>query len=522
MERLRAYLKEHTNPPVFFASGAIILAFLIFAGIAPKVLSSSAGDLLGWVTKYFGWFYILVATFFLGFTIYLLFSRFGHVRLGPDDSRPQYTTTAWFAMLFTAGMGIGLVYYGVAEPLHHYMHPPIGEGQTREAAVQAMKWTFYHWGFHAWAIYIVLGLSMAYFAFRRKLPLRPAAAFYPLIGDRIYGWIGNLVDVLAVFGTVFGLATSIGIGAHQIGAGLGTLFGVENTAETQVMIIAVIEVVAITSVMMGLDKGVRNLSLLNLWLAVILMLVVFFAGPTLYILSALPDYVGNYLQHLIGTSFMSFTNGAGTDKAADWQSSWTLFYWGWWISWSPFVGMFVARISYGRTVRQFILGTLFAPVGASFVWFAVFGGSGLYAAMNGSDAMLNAGAANAVFELIKELPLGHSFGVVVSGLTIIVVTLFFATSSDSGSYVVDMLTNGGDPHPNRYQRLFWAVTEGLVAIALLLIGGVSALQTAAITTGLPFAIVLLLMCWGLFRAAHREMAHARRPRQSGDVTRSES
>ena len=504
MQRLLDYFKRHTNPPVFIVSGLIILFFLVFGGVAPGALMAGANAIQHVITRDFGWFYILVVSFFLAFVLVLMCTRFGRVRLGPDDSRPAYGTLAWFAMLFTAGMGIGLVYYGVAEPLAHFANPPVGPAGTREAALHAMNWTFYHWGLHAWAIYIVLGLAMAYFTFRHKLPLRPASAFYPLIGDRIYGPIGHAVDVLAVFGTVYGLATSIGIGAHQIGAGLQVLFSVPNTPDTQVLIIAAIEVIAIASVMLGIDKGVRNLSLLNLWLALALMLAVLAAGPILYLLSEFPNYMGYYLEHLIGTSLSTFVDGTGTKQSAAWQSHWTLFYWGWWISWSPFVGMFIARISYGRTVRQFIMGTLLAPAGASFVWFTVFGGTALHAALHGANGLVNAPAGQVIFKLIQELPFGHALGVTVSGLAILVVTLFFATSSDSGSFVVDMLTNGGDPHPVRLQRLFWAIIEGLVAIVLLEAGGVKALQTAAITTGLPFALVLLVMCYSLYRAARAE------------------
>ncbi|MEJ2644423.1 MAG: BCCT family transporter [Gammaproteobacteria bacterium] len=505
MDALKRYLHTHTNPPVFLISGAVVLLFLIFGSLAPHELTHGAGMVQDFITYYLGWFYILSVSFFLIFCLVLMMGRFGRVKLGPDDSEPAYSTTAWFAMLFTAGMGIGLVYYGVAEPLDHYFRPPTGAGSTPAAAAQAMNWTFYHWGLHAWAIYIVLGLAMGYFHFRRGLPLRPAAAFYPLIGDRIYGPIGNLVDILAVFGTLYGLATSIGIGAEQITAGLHVLFGVTNDALNQVLVITSIEALAIASVMLGLDKGVRNLSLINLWLAVALMLIVFAAGPTLYELRVFPNYLGNYLQHIVGTSFTLFTQGA----PAKWQADWTLFYWSWWASWSPFVGMFIARISYGRTVRQFVAGALFAPAGASFVWFTVFGGSALWEQMFGHVSLRPYNADQVIFELIKTLPFGAESATLVSGLTIVVVTLFFATSSDSGSYVVDMLTNGGDPHPVAMQRLFWAVTEGLVAIVLLLAGGVGALQTAAITTGLPFTVVLLLMCWSLWRVRNQEAASFR-------------
>ncbi len=508
MDQVKAYIRTHTNPPVFFVSGVIAVAFLVLGVVATDAVSSAANAALTGISTYFGWFYVLAATTFLVFVVVLMCSRFGRIRLGPDDARPEFRAPAWFAMMFTAGMGIGLVYYGVAEPLNHYAAPPIGEPRTLESATDAMHYTFFHWGLHPWAIYIVLGLSMAYFTFRRGLPLRPAAAFYPLIGDRIYGWVGHLIDILAVFGTLFGLATSLGLGAQQINAGLETLFGLPNNTTMQILLIAVITAVAVTSVMLGLVKGIRRLAIINMWLALGLMAFVFIVGPKLFMLSGLADYIGHYLQNLISTSFSVFDPNT-SPAAADWQAGWTLFYWGWWISWSPFVGMFIARISYGYTVRQFIAGALFVPAGLSFVWFTVFGGSALFyqmvAGVNLANPAVNA-PENAIFVLMRQLPVGDVIATLASVVTIVVVVLFFATSSDSGSLVVDMLTNGGDPHPVKAQRFFWAVLEGLVAMVLLAAGttGVEALQSAAITTGLPFALVLLVMCWSLFRGLQEE------------------
>jgi choline/glycine/proline betaine transport protein len=509
MDQVRTYLRTHTNPPVFIIAGVVVLFFLLLGVTATGAVSAAASAALAGISKYFGWFYILTATAFLIFALVLVCSRYGRIRLGPDDSRPEFRTLPWFAMMFTAGMGIGLVYFGVAEPLSHLVDPPVPLGGSNAAAAdQVMNYTFYHWGLHPWAIYIVLGLSMAYFCFRKGLPLRPAAAFYPLIGDRIYGWIGHLVDILAVFGTLFGLATSLGFGAQQINAGLTGLFGVPNNTGMQLLLVGLITAVAVTSVMLGLVKGIQRLALINMWLAVGLMVFVFLVGPTMFMLSGLADYTGYYLQNLVNTSFTVYSPGSSPGGFA-WQSAWTFFYWGWWISWSPFVGMFIARISYGYTIRQFIAGALFAPVGASFVWFTVFGGSALFyqqvQGANIANAAYNT-PENAIFLLMDQLPIGGAISGLASAVAIVVVVLFFATSSDSGSLVVDMLTNGGDPHPIKLQRFFWAVLEGLVAMVLLLAGttGVEALQSAAITTGLPFAVVLLFMCWSLMRGLQQE------------------
>lgn len=535
---IRQYLREHTSPPVFITSGVVAVGFVLWGVLSPASVGSIAGAVNSWITTYFEWLYVFGASFFLIFVVILMVSRYGRVRLGPSDSTPEYGTLPWFAMLFTAGMGIGLVFYAVSEPVTHFTGPPTGAPNSTQAAQDAMLYTFYHWGLHPWAIYIVVGLSLGYFAFRKGLPLRPAAALYPLIGDRIYSWPGYLVDVLAVFGTLFGLATSLGIGGQQVGAGLETLFGITNTTTLQVILILAITAVAVTSVMLGIDKGIRNLSLLNLWLALALMLFVFFFGPTRNLLNSLAANVGTYVQQVAGLSFQTFpNNGNGTAQA--WQNDWTLFYWGWWISWSPFVGMFLARISYGRTIRSFVAGALFAPVGASFVWLTVFGDSALQLLSgNPQHPLAGAEAETSIYVLLRDLPVAGIITVLASVLAIIVVVLFFATSSDSGSLVVDILTNGGDPHPRWQQRLFWAVLEGVIAAVLLAAGAaagadaLSALQTASIVAGLPFCIVLFLMCLGLVRGlaserfvvalpvepvpADRMRAAAARERRDGD------
>ncbi|MGN8157532.1 BCCT family transporter [Salinisphaera sp. RV14] len=507
MSQIKTYLKTHTNPPVFLISGGLLLVLVTLASVFPQGFSGVANAIQNFIVTYFGWFYILSTTLFLVFVVFIAVSRFGNLRLGADDSTPDFDTWSWISMMFTAGMGIGLVYYGVSEPLLHYKNPPVVDGKTPAAAESAMNYTFFHWGLHPWAIYIVLGLSLGYFAYRRDLPLKPASAFYPFIGDRIYGPIGHLIDILAVFGTLFGLATSIGLGASQISAGLGQLFGFADGLTTELLVILAVEIVAITSVMLGVDAGIRRLSVINMWLAIGLAVFVFAVGPTVYLLSYLATDTGFYLQHLVQTSLNIFTD----KKGQNFQDAWTLFYWGWWISWSPFVGMFIARISYGYTIRQFILGTLLIPTGASLVWFVIFGRSALYYVMHGGDsALMHANSANAIFVLMNQLPIPAWIAIIASALAIVVVTLFFATSSDSGSLVVDILTNGGDPNPIWQQRLFWAIMEGAVAAVLLIAGTVgggnplSALQMAAVTSGLPFCLVLVIMCFALYKALNEE------------------
>jgi choline/glycine/proline betaine transport protein len=509
------HLKEHTSPPVFISSATIALALVLWGVLGPSSLSSAAGAVNGFITSTFGWLYIFSASLFLLFVVVLMCTRYGRVRLGPADSTPEYGTLSWFAMLFTAGMGIGLVYYAVSEPVTHFTGPPSGPAGTPEAAENAMLYTFYHWGLHPWAIYIVLGLSLGYFAFRKGLPLRPASALYPLLGERINSWPGYVVDVLAVFGTLFGLATSLGIGGQQVGAGLETLFGISNTPTLQVVLILGITSIAVVSVMLGIDKGVRNLSLLNLWLAFALMVFVFAFGPTRDLLNTLVSNVGVYVQNLPALSFETFPDNP---QGQAWQGDWTLFYWGWWMSWSPFVGMFLARISYGRTIRSFIAGALFAPVGASMVWLTIFGDTALGALLaDPSNALAEADTETGMFVLLEQLPVSGVVSLLASGLAIVVVVLFFATSSDSGSLVVDILTNGGDPNPRWQQRLFWAVLEGVIAAVLLAAGAaagadaLSALQTASILAGLPFCLVLIAMCVGLVKGLSTERFVVRLP-----------
>ncbi len=492
------------SPWVFFPAIAVILLFIFFG----VFFTEGTGVVFDWIQNgivtNFGWFYILSVAFFLVFVVFLFFSPYSEVKLGPDDSEPDYSYLSWFAMLFSAGMGIGLVFFSVAEPILHYSSPPTGEGGTAEAASEAMRLTFFHWGVHAWAIYIVVGLSLAYFSFRKGLPLSIRSAFHPVLGDRVHGPIGHTIDVLAIFGTLFGVATSLGLGVMQVNSGLDYLFGIEVSTTVQIILIGAITAVATTSVVLGLDKGIRRLSNFNMVVAVTLVLFVFAFGPTVFILNAWMENSGNYLQSLMETTFWLDTWGDG-----EWQGSWTLFYWGWWIAWSPFVGMFIARISRGRTIREFIGGVLLVPAAFTTFWLTAFGNTALHREVFGEGGIVGGANEEMLFAMLQGLPLSA----VTSFLAMIVIVAFFVTSSDSGSLVIDMLASGGNPDPPVPQRVFWAILEGVVAAVLLLAGGLGALQTASITTGLPFAAVLMVMCYSLFKALKREREAEARTRK---------
>lgn len=493
------------HPEVFLVSGGLILLFVLFTLIFQDPAASAFGAIQAFIAGTLGWFLILTVSFFLIFTIYIAFSKLGNVRLGGPDARPEFPTFAWIAMLISAGMGIGLMFWSVAEPIYHFQDPPamLGtiEPNSAQAAQQAMAITFFHWGLHAWGIYTLVGLSLAFFAFNWGLPLTIRSVFYPLLGERIYGWPGNAIDILAVASTLFGLATSLGLGVQQVNAGLNFLFGLEVSTPIQVGLIAIITGFATASVVSGLGNGVRRLSELNMILAAVLMVFVLLVGPTLFILRSFVENLGFYVASLPIMSFWTETfSGAG------WQSGWTVFYWGWWISWSPFVGIFIARISRGRTVRQFILGVLLLPSMLTFLWMSVFGGTALNLELGELSGVISGAVAEdvatALFVMLQQLPLTG----ITSLLGIVLVVVFFVTSSDSGSLVVDSLTSGGKLESPVPQRVFWSVLEGVVAAALLLGGGLSALQTASITTGLPFAVVLLIMCYSIHKGLHYEHA----------------
>ncbi|CAO4181587.1 BCCT family transporter [Methylorubrum extorquens] len=490
--------RMQVNPPVFFTSAGLTLAFAGLSALFPAQAKSIFDSLQATIVHEFGWFYIAVVAGFLGFAIFLMLSRYGDVKLGPDDSEPDYSYLSWFAMLFSAGMGIGLIFFGVAEPLQHYATPPVGEGKTIEAAQRAMVLTFFHWGVHAWAIYIVVGLALAYFAFRRGLPLTVRSALHPLIGDRINGPIGHAIDIFAVLGTIFGVATSLGLGVLQVNAGFTHLFGVPNNTFVQIILIAAITGCATLSVASGLDKGVKVLSELNIILAVVLLAFVLITGSTVFLLQAFVQNLGAYLGAVVERTLQTYAY-----KPNEWLGSWTLFYWGWWIAWSPFVGMFIARISRGRTIREFVTGVLLVPVLFTFFWMTVFGNTAIEMDRAGAVPLAQIVKDNmpvALFEMLGHLP----FGMIASGLATLLVIFFFVTSADSGALVIDMITSGAADNPPLWQRVFWAVSSGAIAAVLLVAGGLEALQTAAIASALPFSIVMIFICYGLLRALQLE------------------
>ncbi|WP_371688514.1 BCCT family transporter [Methylorubrum sp. Q1] len=486
------------NPPVFFISAGLTLAFAGLSALFPAQAKSIFDTLQAGIVHEFGWFYIAAVAGFLGFAIFLMLSRYGDVKLGPDDSEPDYSYLSWFAMLFSAGMGIGLIFFGVAEPLQHYATPPTGAGKTIEAAQRAMVLTFFHWGVHAWAIYIVVGLALAYFSFRRGLPLTVRSALHPLIGDRINGPIGHAIDIFAVLGTIFGVATSLGLGVLQVNAGFTHLFGLPNNALVQIVLIAAITGCATLSVASGLDRGVKVLSELNIILAVVLLVFVLVTGSTVFLLQAFVQNVGAYLGAVVERTLQTYAY-----RPNEWLGSWTLFYWGWWIAWSPFVGMFIARISRGRTIREFVTGVLLVPVLFTFFWMTVFGNTAIEMDRSGAVALTDIVKDNmpvTLFEMLGHLP----FGTIASGLATLLVIFFFVTSADSGALVIDMITSGAADNPPLWQRVFWAISGGTVAAVLLVAGGLEALQTAAIASALPFSVVMIFICYGLLRALQME------------------
>ncbi|WP_312708929.1 choline BCCT transporter BetT [Stenotrophomonas sp.] len=488
-------VRQRILPQVFIPTAAIVIALLALAIFAPDLATRWFTAAKNWTANDAGWFTILAVAGFLVFVVGVAVSGYGRIKLGPDHSRPDYSYASWFAMLFAAGMGIGLMFFGVAEPIMHYATPPTGTPESAAAARQAMRITFFHWGVHAWAIYAVVALALAYFGFRHNLPLRVRSALYPLIGERIHGPIGHTVDTFAALGTIFGLATSLGLGVMQINSGLNYLFGLEVSTLVQVVLIAVITLVATGSVVAGLDSGVRRLSELNMILAAALLAFVLVCGPTVHLLQVLVQNTGMYVSQLFSMTFNLYAY-----EPTGWLGGWTLFYWGWWIAWSPFVGMFIARISRGRTVREFVVGVLLVPLGFTFLWMTIYGNTALFMVRTEGVQELvqtvSADSSMALFEFLRHLP----WTLATSCLAVLLVGLFFVTSADSGALVIDMLTSKGEEESPLWQRIFWALLVGALAVALLFAGGLESLQAATIASAFPFTLVMILMCWGLLKA----------------------
>ncbi|MFA8435045.1 MAG: BCCT family transporter [Marinifilaceae bacterium] len=494
----KTFLGIKANGPVFLCSFLIIFALVTTTLVVGKPMELWFANAQTYIANNVGWFFILCMNLFLGFALFLGFGKFGRIRLGGEEAKPEFSMKAWFAMLFSAGMGIGLLFWGVAEPIFHFgKNPFFAGGSNAEAAKSAMGVTFLHWGVHAWAVYAIVGLALAYFTFNKKLPLTIRSIFYPIFGEKIYGWRGDLIDIISVIATLFGLATSLGFGVQQVNAGLSHLFGIEYGSTWQIGLIILITLFATLSLVLGLDKGIRRLSEWNMRLAITLLLFVLIIGPTVFILKSFVQNLGYYLNHFFDLSFWT-ESFSGVKESKHWQNSWTIFYWAWWIAWSPFVGIFIARISKGRTIREFVLGVLLVPTLLTFLWISVFGGSAIYQELLGNTQIseaVNANIATAIYHLLEQYPMPFLSSI----LTVLLVASFFVTSSDSGSMVVDTLTSGGKLDAPAGQKIFWASMEGLIAIVLLIGGGLAALQTATIITGLPFAIILLIMCYSLYK-----------------------
>lgn len=491
---------------VFWPAASIILVFALFAILFPATATDMFSSIQSNVIKWFGWYYVAAIAVFIAFALWIGLSRYGDIKLGRDEDEPEFSVMSWFALLFAAGMGIGLVFFGVAEPLNHFASPRPGvEGTPIQIAQQAMTQTFLHWGLHAWAIYVVVGVSIAYAVHRKGRPISIRWTLEPLLGTRrVAGGWGNLIDVVALVGTLFGVATSLGLGVLQISAGLEEANIMQATQMTQIGLILCIITLTIVSVVSGVGKGMKWLSNTNLILAGALLLFVLFTGPTLFLLREFVQAIGNYLQNVVGLTFNTLAFSGAEGEA--WQAAWTTFYWGWWISWAPFVGIFIARISKGRTVRQFVAGVLLVPSTVGFLWFAVLGGTAIHRELFGGGGLVGPDGTvdteGALFAMLGGLP----GGTILTIGAILLIAIFFITSADSGALVMAMLSTGGDVEPKNWIRIFWALSAAAVAIALLVANGLAAIQTAAILTALPFSVVILMMCVATAKAFHQEHA----------------
>ncbi len=519
------------HPGMGLAAKGMVVAFVVFTILNVEFANGIYKAIRSWIEASLSWYYIsaLCITFFV--CVYLMMSRHGKVRLGSDESRPEFSYFSWFAMLFSAGVGIGLLFFSIAEPLFYfdntqpwgYPNNPHADhagvfAMNEQRAILAMRTTYFHWGFHAWSVYVMVGLCLAYFGFRKGLPLTLRSSLYPVIGERIYGPIGHGVDLLAVFGTVFGVATSLGLGVTQMAAGMNVLFGIDPGLITQLTLIAVISIIATLSAVSGVGRGIRIISEWNIYLSIVLLAFFLFAGPFEWIMGFFVTSIGDYLWNMIPMGFWT----AGDAEDAAWQSGWTIFYWGWWISWAPFVGMFIARISRGRTIREFMVGVMFVPTTIGFLWLCIFGSNALYLELNAVDGVGTAGILDAVRSWKLETALYGTIERMVSlswlswtmsALATFLLATWFITSSDSGTLVITTMLSMGDDNPPQAFRVVWGVGEGLVAAALLLAGGLAALQSASIAAALPVSVIVLLMTYGVVKSLSEDSSAS--PQASG-------
>ncbi len=493
------------NKTVFLSAITIIFAIVGFTLIFKEQANYYFGMAQTFVSAHGGWIYTLAVNLFIVFCLYMAFGKFGSIRIGGQKAKPEFSVWAWFAMLFSAGIGNGLVLFSIADPVRDFLNPPRLAGQQPALIAQeAINFSFLHHGIHGWAIYSVVGLSLAYFTFNRKMPLTLRSAFYPLLGNRIYGWMGDVIDIMAVITTLFGLATTIGFGVGQINSGLTHVFGVPSTLFYQVIIIIAVTLAATISAFSGVNKGVQMLSKLNVRVAGAIFLLVLILGPTTFIFKSYIQNIGSYLVH-----FVDMSTWTESLQGTDWQKTRTIMYWGWWISWSPFVGTFIARISRGRTIKEFILCVLILPALVTFLWFSAFGGTTMRDILLGDTAMIaavNDNISTALYVFFDKFPLAMLMKV----LAVVLICSFIVTSADSGAIVVDSITSGGKLKTPKYQRVIWAVATGIIASVLMYGGGLDALQTLVTISGLPFAILLIVMCFSLYRGLNEDFNNEER------------
>jgi len=498
---------DSLKTPVFLISLIIAVTFVILGTFLPN-FGVYMDNTFAWVVEYLGWTFILGGSIFLIVTLFLIISPLGEIRLGGDGEKPEYSTLSWFSMLFSAGMGIGLLFWGVSEPINHYDWPAMGEGGTEQAVHMALQYSFFHWGLHPWAIYAIVAASLAYFTYRKGLPMLLSSTLEPLLGrDNLNGGWGNTVNIIGVVATLFGISTSLGLGVMQIGGGIETLFGIPNDTSLWLVIIVIVTALAILSTTTGIDRGIKWLSQINISVAGLLLLFVLILGPTLFIFNAFTHSTGQYLQNIVS---MSFGIDAAGENTEGWYGSWTIFYWAWWISWAPFVGSFIARVSRGRTIRSFSIGVLLVPTAVGMVWFSVFGGTALYREHFTDASILDIVLQDEALGFFAMLE-GFPFSSILIVVAMLSLTVFFVTSSDSGTYVIGMLTSKGNMNPPIQLRVTWGLLEGAFAAVLLLAGGLAALQTAAVVGGFPFMIIMFLMIFCLIKALFSELQEGSLP-----------
>ncbi|HZG73827.1 MAG TPA: BCCT family transporter [Chondromyces sp.] len=502
-------MREISN--VFYVSVALVIAAVIFGVALPNVFEQVTANVQAFITSAFGWYYLILVTVIVLFCIVLIISPVGTIRLGKPDEKPEYSRATWFAMLFSAGMGIGLVFWGAAEPLSHFAaSPPLAEAGSDQALKDSMRYTFFHWGLHAWGIYAVVALALAYYKFRKGEPGLISATLTPILGQRAKGPLGTAIDVIAVFATVVGVATTLGFGAAQINGGLSYMFGIPSEFSVQLIIIAIVTVLFMLSAMTGLGKGIKYLSNTNMVLAIILLALTLIVGPTMFIMNLFTDSIGGYIQNLAA---MSFRIAPLNPEHREWINGWTIFYWAWWISWSPFVGIFIARVSRGRTIREFLIGVLLLPSIVSFFWFAVFGTTAMNVQLGGNVDLTQFATEEVLFAAFNKLP----WGTFLSFIALLLIGTFFITSADSATFVLGMQTTYGSLNPSNKVKFTWGIAQSLVAVILLYSGGLQALQNALIIAALPFSLIMILMMVSLSRSLggeRRELLKAlRAPRR---------